>query len=145
MQRPIIPWAPRRACVLALAGILATGCATDPDRLVWDNVSPDVYADFDCDRLALELVYVGYRARDLYRWQAAQREHDVHLAEWSWFYGVTALFLEGDGPEAREYQQLRGRFEAARLQALNKQCGFEANSPEVIVENAKAHLASAKG
>lgn len=142
MLQPGIPFHPPILLASALTAMLAAGCATDPDKLVWDNVAPEVYAGYDCDQLALEIVYTGYRVRDLYTWQAAQRQHDVHLAEWSWFYGITALFLNGDGPEAQEYQNLRGRFEAARLEALNKTCGFEANSPEVIIENAKAHLTS---
>jgi len=128
------------ACV-TLVAILCSGCASDPDRIMYDQVAPSHYEDYTCDELAVEIVYIGYRVRDLYQWLSAQRKRDTWLASFSWFYGVTALFIDGDGPEAQQYKKLRGEFEAARVQALAKGCGFEAETPEAIIENAKSSLA----
>jgi hypothetical protein len=126
-----------------LSALSLSNCATAPDDMVWDNVSPDVYDSFDCDQLAEEIVYLGYRSRHLYDRLAERRERDEWQAGFSWYLGITALFLDGDGPEAEEYQHLLGQFEAARVQALNKQCGFEAPTPDAIVDKAVAHLEAA--
>jgi hypothetical protein len=133
---------PRARTLFVLLLLLAAGCATHPDEIVWDAVPPDAYADYDCDQLAVEIVYIGYRVRHLYDRLLKRRKRDEWQAGMSWFYGATAFFLKGDSEEAAEYQQLRGGFEAARIQALRQQCGFEADAPEQIIDNARAHLAA---
>lgn len=45
------------------------------------------------------------------------------------------LFLEGgDGPEATEYAQLKGEYEALRQNSVQKRCGIVADSPEEIMK-----------
>jgi hypothetical protein len=127
-------------CAAILCALALSGCATAPDEMIADNVSPAVYESYDCDQLAVEIVYLGDRVRDLYELLAVRRKRDEWQAGFSWFYGITAFFLDGDGPEAQEYRQLLGQFEAARVQALKKQCGFEASTPEEIIANAISHL-----
>jgi hypothetical protein len=122
--------------------VLVAGCATHPDKLVREAVPPDAYAGYDCDALAVEIVYIGYRVRHLYDLLVLRRKRDEWQAGMSWFYGVTAFFLKGDREEAAEYQRLRGSFEVARIQAHFQQCNFEADAPEQIIENARAHLAA---
>jgi len=129
----------RVICLVTIVA-LAGACSSNPDRLMYDEVSPAVYESYDCDELAGEIVYIGYRVRDLYEWLSAERKRDTWLASFSWFYGVTALFIHGDGPEVAQYKRLRGEFEAVRLQALTQQCGLEADTPEAIIENAKTRL-----
>lgn len=126
------------AAILCAASL--PGCATAPDEMIPDNVSPAVYENFDCNQLAVEIVYLGDRVRDLYELLAVRRKRDEWQAGFSWFYGITAFFLDGDGPEAQEYRRLSGQFEAARVQALNKRCGFEASTPEEIIANAVSFL-----
>lgn len=109
---------------------------------MYDDVAPAVYDDYDCEQLAVEIIYLGYRVRDLYELLAERHDRDVWQASFSWFYGITALFLDGDGAEAEQYRQLNGQFEAARIQALKKQCGFEASTPENVIANAVAYLES---
>ena len=119
-----------------------TACATAPDEMIGEDVPPAVYDDYDCEQLAVEIIYLGYRVRDLYELLAVRHKRDAWQAGLSWFYGITAFFLDGDGPEAQQYRQLRGQFEAARIQALKKQCGFEASTPEEIIDNAVGYLQS---
>jgi hypothetical protein len=48
------------------------------------------------------------------------------------------LFLEGgDGPEAAEYAQLKGEFEALRENSVQKKCDIDKKSPEEIMEEAR--------
>jgi hypothetical protein len=45
------------------------------------------------------------------------------------------LFLEGgDGPEATEYANLKGEYEALRENSVSKKCGFTSRSPEEIIK-----------
>lgn len=49
------------------------------------------------------------------------------------------FFLEGgDGPEAAEFSQLKGEFEALRQNSVQKECGIAKLSPEDIIKTAEA-------
>lgn len=99
-------------------------------------VSPIKYQNYDCDQLAVEMDYVGQRTTKLYQRLKDEREAD------NWQMGVglvlfwPALFwLEGgDGPEAAEYAQLKGEYEALRDMSVSKKCGIQAKSPQEIIE-----------
>ncbi len=129
-----------RLSILFVAGLSA--CATSPDEMIGDDVPPAVYDNYDCEQLAVEIIYLGDRVRDLYDLLAVRHKRDAWQAGFSWFYGITAFFLDGDGPEAQQYRQFSGQFESARVQALKKQCGFEASTPEEIIDNAVGYLES---
>ena len=133
----------RGAVTIFVASIcFALGCASNPDKLDAAYVSPLKYKDYDCDQLAMEMDYVGQRTNKLYRRLKKERKAD------NWQMGIglalfwpTLFFLEGgDGPGATEYTQLKGEFEALRVNAVQKKCGIEALSPEELVK-----LEDAKG
>ena len=49
------------------------------------------------------------------------------------------FFLEGgDGPEASEYAQLKGNFEALRVNSVQKKCSISAQSPDEIIKAAES-------
>ena len=87
----------------------------------------------------MEMDYVGQRTTKLY-----QRLKDERKAD-NWQMGVglvlfwpALFFLEGgDGPEAAEYAQLKGEFEALRDNSVTKKCGIETKSPEEIIREAE--------
>jgi hypothetical protein len=112
-------------------------CASHPDDIDSAYVSPLKYANYDCDQIAAEMDYVGQRTTKLYQRLEAEREAD------NWQMGVglvlfwpALFFLEGgDGPEAAEYSQLKGEFEALRKTSVEKKCGLEdKKSPEEILK-----------
>ena len=128
-----------RLLKVAQAGCLSLllgACASNPDDIDAAYVSPIKYQNFDCDQLGVEMDYVGQRTTKLYQRLKDEREAD------NWQMGVglvlfwPALFwLEGsDGPEAAEYAQLKGEFEALRDMSVSKKCGIEARSPSEIIE-----------
>lgn len=120
---------------LVCASLLA-GCASNPDKIGAAYVSPLKYKDYDCDQIAIEMDSVGHRTTQLYYSLRKKRKGD------NWQMGVglvlfwPALFaLEGgDGPEAAEYAQLKGEYEALRDVSVQKKCGIEAPSPEEIIK-----------
>lgn len=118
---------------------MLVACASNPNDIDAAYVSPLKYKDYDCGQLAMEMDYVGQRTTKLY-----QRLKDERKAD-NWQMGVglvlfwpALFFLEGgDGPEAAEYAQLKGEFEALRDNSVIKKCGIETKSPEEIIREAE--------
>ena len=99
-----------------------SSCATDPKEIDAAYVSPLVYKDYDCDQIAMEMDHVGRRTHILYNRLKEERDAD----EWQTGVGIlllwpTLFWLEGsDGPEATEYAQLKGEYEALRVNSVKK-------------------------
>ncbi len=116
-----------------------TYCASNPDSIDAAYVSPLKYANYECDQIAMELDYVGQRTNTLYQSLAAKRRAD------NWQMGVglilfwpTLFALEGgDGPDAGEYAQLKGEYEALRTNSVQKRCGLAMQSPDEILDAAR--------
>ena len=122
---------------IALAATICA-CASNPDKIDATYVSPLKYKDYDCEQLGQEMEYVSQRTNKLYQELKAERTAD------NWQMGIgllifwpTLFLLEGgDGPEAAEYAQLKGDFEALRSTSVQRKCGLEAKSPEQIMKEA---------
>ena len=125
--------------ITGLGMSMLVACASNPNDIDAAYVSPLKYKDYDCDQLAMEMDYVGQRTTKLY-----QRLKDERTAD-NWQMGVglvlfwpALFFLEGgDGPEAAEYAQLKGEYEALRDNAVTKKCGIDSKSPEEIIREAE--------
>jgi len=118
---------------------LLYGCASNPNKIDTAYVSPLKYKDYDCDQIALEMDYVGNRTTELYHRLKKERNAD----NWQMGLGLVLFwpalfFLEGgDGPEATEYAQLKGEYEALRENSVSKRCGLSRRSPEEIIKDAE--------
>lgn len=126
--------------ILCSCVIIATGCASNPDKIASAYVSPLQYKNANCDQIALEMEHVSRKTTEVYQRLKKERSKD------NWQMGVglvlfwpALLFLEGgDGPEAAEYSQLKGDFEALRQASVAKSCSISAQSPEQIIKEAEA-------
>lgn len=123
---------------LLISAMTLIGCASNPNKIDAAYVSPMKYKDYDCQQIAMEMDYVSERTNTLYQRLKSERTKD------NWQMGAGLLifwpalfFLEGgDGPEAAEYAQLKGEFEALRTNSVEKKCGLDdRRSPEEIMEN----------
>ncbi|MGE0388239.1 MAG: metal ABC transporter ATP-binding protein [Gammaproteobacteria bacterium] len=129
----------QRTCAAALSALLLAGCASNPDKISTIYVSPLKYKDYNCDQVGQEIEHVGHRTSLLYNQLKKERTAD------NWQMGVglllfwPALFaLEGgDGPQATEYAQLKGEYEALREASVSKSCNIQARSPEEIIKEAE--------
>jgi subtilisin family serine protease len=121
------------------AGIFLSACASNPDKIAAAYVSPIKYAEYGCTQLGMEMSHVGERTTQLYFKLKKLREGDnVQMGIGLILFWPTLFFLEGgDGPEAAEYAQLKGEFEALRINAVNKGCGINIPSPSEIIEGKK--------
>ena len=129
---------PRTLLVITIISLL-TACATNPNKIDAAYVSPLKYQKYDCDQIAMEMDYVGQRTNKLYQNLKTENKKD----KWQMGLGLivfwpTLFFLEGgDGPQAAEYSQLKGEFEALRDNSVDKKCSINAKSPEEIVKEAE--------
>ena len=127
----------RNIFVAALISLILGACASNPDKIAAAYVSPFKYKDFTCDQLDQEIDYVGRQTTKLYQRLKTERKKD------NWQMGVglvlfwpTLFALEGgDGPDAAEYAQLKGDFEALRQATVRRECSMDPRlSPEEIMK-----------
>ena len=125
-----------RPFILVFLSVIIAGCASNPDKISTAYVSPLKYKDYDCDQIALEMDNISHRTTELYQHLKKERTAD----DWKMGVGLVLfwpalLFLNGgDGPEATEYSQLKGEYEAVRENSVSKKCGIESKSPEEIIK-----------
>ncbi len=128
--------------VLVISMFLVIGCATSPDKLPTTYISPLKYKKYDCDQLTEEIDHVSHRAAELYTSLDKKADNDAAQVGASIILWPTLLFLEGgDGPEATEYSNMKGEFEAIRVAMLRKKCSTEFMSPspnEIVKAKAKS-------
>lgn len=117
---------------------LLSSCASSPDELSTTYVSPLKYKDYDCDQIIMEMDHVSKRAADLYQSLEKKSDNDaVAMGIGLVVFFPALFFLEGgDGPEAQEYSNLKGEFEALRTTVIQKKCESEnmPKSPEEIIK-----------
>jgi hypothetical protein len=128
-----------RIFTVAITACLLTACASNPDKIDAAYVSPLKYQDYDCKQIAMEMDYVGQRTTKLYTRLKKERQKDnAQMGVGLVLFWPALFFLEGgDGPEAAEYAQLKGEFEALRENSVQKKCGIESKSPEEIMKEAR--------
>ncbi len=112
------------ATILAL--VLA-GCASNPDNIGAAYVSPTKYSDFDCDQLSVEQQHIERRTNELYQSLKKRRASDNAMMGVGLVLFFPTLFAlsGGDGPEATEYAQMQGEYEALRTVSVQKKCGIQ--------------------
>jgi len=118
-------------CALILCAISITGCATAPNKIGAAYVSPLKFKNYDCDQIAIEMDQVSRRTTELYYSLKKTASNDA----WQMGLGIFVLWpmlllIEGgDGPEAQEYAQLKGEYEALRKSAVEKKCELASLPP----------------
>jgi len=122
---------------IILGALIPLSCATDPDQIKPHYISPHKYREYECEQLSQELNYIGHKMQELYQRLKQRRERDEIQAAFVWFYCVTCPFLNGDGPEADQYADLKGEFEALRIEAYKKDCRIEGLSADEVMRNAE--------
>ena len=126
--------------VLSLATLLCllAGCATNPNKISATYVSPLTYKNYDDDQIIMEMDHIGRRSAELYRSLKNESSKDTGQMALGVLFWPALFFLEGgDGPEATEYAQLKGQYEALRTLAVQRKIGAELlpPSPEDVVKN----------
>jgi hypothetical protein len=122
--------------ITAVIAISLTGCATSPDELTTSYVSPAKYMNYDCQQIIMEMDHVSNRTVYLYESLDKKADNDAaQLGIGLVLFWPALFFLEGgDGPEANEYSNLKGEYEALRKVAVQNKCGPDLpTSPDKII------------
>lgn len=116
-----------RSIIFFALCILITGCATQPDKLPTTYVSPNLYQNYSCDQITMEMNRASRKANELQAKLKTDADNDTaQMAVGLIIFWPALFFLEGgDGPEAAEYSRLKGEFEALEEVSVQKKCGVE--------------------
>ena len=124
--------------LILLSSVMAlAACSTNPNQIDAAYVSPLKYRDYDCSQIGMEMDYVGQRTTKLYQRLKADNTAD----KWQTGVGLllfwpTLFLIEGgDGPQAAEYAQLKGEFEALRNNSVQRRCDINKPSPDEIIKS----------
>jgi hypothetical protein len=108
---------------VAIAVILGA-CTTNPNKIGANYVSPQKYANYDCQQLALEASNIERKVNDLYGHLKKENSKD----KWATGVGVVLFwpalfFLAGnENVNEVEYAQLKGEYEAIQSAQVQKKC-----------------------
>ena len=114
-----------RNCVPGLAIVFAlAGCATQPDKVAAQYVSPIQFNNYTCEQVAGEMRRVHRRASELHGQLKKIADNDAaQMGVGLILFWPTLFFLEGgDGPQAGEYARLKGERDALEKVAILKKC-----------------------
>jgi hypothetical protein len=112
--------------VIVSASLLA-GCASSPDKMQASYVSPLKYKNYDCDQIVMEMDHIRHETTKLYSSLSKKASNDkAQMGLGLVLFWPALLFLEGgDGPEAIQYSQMKGEYEALRKASVQKKCSVD--------------------
>ncbi len=120
------------------AVVMFMGCASSPDEFSATYVSPVKYQTYDCEQITLEMEHISKRTVALHQSLKKQAEGDAaQMTIGMVLFWPALFFLEGgDGPEAVEYANMKGEYEALRQCAVRHKCGVATlpKSPDEIIQ-----------
>ena len=111
--------------------ILASGCASSSKEIGKAYVSPHRYKDYSCDELIDEGRHISQKVESLAQSLDTESTKDVAQTASAFILapftaglslGILGALEGGDGPEAVEYAQLKGEYEAIYEMAKRKKC-----------------------
>mgnify|MGYP003571694433 CR=1 FL=1 len=128
----------KMGAMIALGSLLLAGCASKPEEIQANYVSPLKYKEYSCKQISMELEHVSKETGNLYMTLKEKADDDAaQMGVGLILFWPTLFFLEGgDGPEANQYATLKGEYEALRKSAVNKECSMAEMppSPEDIIK-----------
>jgi len=121
------------ATALLIVSVLMTGCASDSSQIAASHVSSVHYSKYDCDMLTTELNELTGRLGTLEKIADDKATNDAVVGSVAViFFFPVALAMQGDGVEAQELAQVKGKINAIREKNIISQCGLVV--PEIKVK-----------
>ena len=116
----------KKITVAALCASLSiSACASSPDDISSQFISPTVYAGYSCDQIRADLIRIGDRVAVLSGQQRRRASQDgVAVAGAIIFWPALLFLMRGD--KADEISRLKGEYEALNAAATTKQCAAQA-------------------
>jgi hypothetical protein len=112
----------RKLIAIALLGSMLTACATTPDAVQANYVSPIEYANLSCDQIREELIDVSDHVRMVSGQQAKDHTRDaVAMTVGLVVFWPALFFMSGKGHQD-ELAELKGRYDALDHAAIQRNC-----------------------
>ena len=110
--------------VLTCSLIFLSACATSPANIIGTNVSPQMYANWDCEQIQSEILRLNSITTNLTAQQAKIYKNDLTMG----WIGTLLLwplyfFIKGDGTVAAELASAKGEMKALNQISTTKKCG----------------------
>ena len=111
-----------RTLNIALIGALLSSCATAPDQIQANYVSPVEYSNLDCDQIRAELFKISSQVRVLTGQQRRKHRNDeVAMGVGIVIFWPALFFLIG-GDKKDQLAELKGQYDALDSEANTKKC-----------------------
>lgn len=126
----------KKTIMVALsAASLIGACATAPENITAQYVSPVVYRGLTCAQIEQELIGIGDRVSVLTGAQRRRADQDKWAVAGSLILWPSLFFLMR-GDHADELGRLKGQYEALHLVAQEKSCGLGPSASVPFPEDA---------
>ena len=111
-------------CNILILSITLLSCASSASEISAAYVSPTKYMNYDCSQINMEKSEVERRVNELYYKVEKRAKNDrAAMGVGMVLFWPLLFFLKGDSPEAAEYAQMKGEYDALRSISVQKKCG----------------------
>tara|TARA_X000000368_G_scaffold174951_1_gene137931 strand:- start:220 stop:630 length:411 start_codon:yes stop_codon:yes gene_type:complete len=111
-------------CNILIISITIVSCASSASEISAAYVSPTKYMNYDCSQINIEKSEVERRVNELYYKVEKRAKNDrAAMGVGMVLFWPSLFFLKGDSPEAAEYAQMKGEYDALRSISVQKKCG----------------------
>lgn len=115
----------KKITAVALCAVLALGaCATHPNDIQAQYVSPMTYSSYSCDQLREENSRVISRVTQLTASQRRRANNDTAAFAVGMILFAPALLFMMNGDAADELGRLKGEYDAIQQSGTQKSCGL---------------------
>lgn len=117
------------ALLLSGACLVLASCASSPEDVEAQYVSPMAYNDFDCDQISNEMRRINSEVAQVAGDQEDAATRDAVATGVGVVLFWPALFFLAGGDHSDELGRLKGEQEALETAAIQKECDY---APEII-------------
>jgi hypothetical protein len=112
------------AAVVLCAALAVGACATHPNNIKAQYVSPMTYSNYSCDQLREENSRVVSRVTQLTASQRRRANNDTAALAAGMILFAPALLFMMNGDDADELGRLKGEYDAIQQSGTQKSCGL---------------------
>ncbi len=114
-----------RILMLILISLFIGCTATAPSKIQAKRIDTDLYENWDCNKLENRMERKVNRGNVLYE----KLDERARIDEMQFLVGLLLIwpmffFIDGDGTDAEEFQNLKGECNAIRIVAREKSCNI---------------------
>lgn len=111
---------------IILSSMLVLGaCASHTHEIASAYISPLEYQDYSCKQISGEMGRISRKANQLAHDINKNADGDaVAMGIGLVLFWPSLFFIDGDTPQAQEYAELKGRFDALEEAAIKKNCSI---------------------